>query len=255
MYEQGSYLQKRLGNPVIPLEPAKAGDKTSGKATLNGYKFSEANLLSEPALRRLDDIRCNMGLRLDGLFVADCDSREAADFVEQNFGPTEWIQETGGGGLHYVYETVEEMRNRTNYLRLKLDFKTGKRAYIVVADSISYTGKQYRWLSRGKMGVFDPACLPEEPKIEIPPRDESIDEFVAVIMTKAYINEIPGAVSGQGGHNATFRVACKIRDRLAGLLSPEECLPIMQEYNERCKPKWSTKELLHKLYSAWRAVL
>jgi len=75
--------------------------------------------------------------------------------------------------------------------------------------------------------------------------------YVAVTICQSYVDTIEGAVSGQGGHNKTFYVACKIRDRLKGLLSPEECLPIMQSYNERCEPKWSDAELLHKLRSAW----
>lgn len=73
-------------------------------------------------------------------------------------------------------------------------------------------------------------------------------------MTAAYVDKCDAAVSGQGGHNATFRVACKIRDRLSRLFGPDECLPLMLQYNRRCQPPWTEAELLHKLRSAWRAV-
>lgn len=92
--------------------------------------------------------------------------------------------------------------------------------------------------------IAKPECKPYE-------RDEN-NQYIAWVMTRAYISKIEGAVSGQAGHNKTFYVACKIRDRLAGIMPPEACLPIIQEYNERCDPPWSDEELLHKLKSAWR---
>lgn len=58
----------------------------------------------------------------------------------------------------------------------------------------------------------------------------------------------PGAVSGQGGHDVTFGVACALVWGFG--LSPEEAMPIMQQYNGRCSPPWSERELWHKLRSA-----
>jgi hypothetical protein len=59
---------------------------------------------------------------------------------------------------------------------------------------------------------------------------------------------MPPAVSGQGGHNATFRVACVL---VIGFgLSVSEALPILRDYNLGCRPPWSEAELLHKLQDA-----
>lgn len=58
----------------------------------------------------------------------------------------------------------------------------------------------------------------------------------------------PPAVSGQGGHSATFRVACALVWGFG--LSPEEAMPLMVEYNGSCAPPWSQGELWHKLRSA-----
>ncbi len=67
----------------------------------------------------------------------------------------------------------------------------------------------------------------------------------------AYLAKIPPAVSGESGHDTTFHAACVlVRDFD---LSIEDALPILAEWNERCVPPWSDRELLHKLQDADRA--
>jgi hypothetical protein len=56
------------------------------------------------------------------------------------------------------------------------------------------------------------------------------------------------AITGAGGHNTTFRVACTL---LHGFyLSPTEALRLLKIYNEKCQPPWSDAELRHKILSA-----
>jgi len=67
----------------------------------------------------------------------------------------------------------------------------------------------------------------------------------------AYLAKIPPAVSGESGHDTTFHAACVlVRDFD---LSIEDALPILAEWNERCVPPWSDRELLHKLQDADKA--
>jgi KaiC/GvpD/RAD55 family RecA-like ATPase len=65
---------------------------------------------------------------------------------------------------------------------------------------------------------------------------------------RRYVAKMPEAVSGSGGHNATFRVACVLC--LGFGLSPEHSMVILQEYNVRCVPPWSERELWHKVNDA-----
>jgi P4 family phage/plasmid primase-like protien len=65
-----------------------------------------------------------------------------------------------------------------------------------------------------------------------------------------YIAKIPGAISGQGGHDQTFHVACVLV--LGFALTPDQAYPLLVEYNEKCQPPWSDKELRHKLDDANR---
>ncbi len=64
---------------------------------------------------------------------------------------------------------------------------------------------------------------------------------------RLYVAQMPAAISGQSGHNATFAVACALVHGFA--LSESDALAILQEYNGRCSPAWSERELVHKIKS------
>lgn len=65
---------------------------------------------------------------------------------------------------------------------------------------------------------------------------------------RAYVAAMPEAISGSNGSGATLAVARKLAQDFQ--LSEDECWTILCEYNERCKPPWSEKELRHKLHDA-----
>jgi hypothetical protein len=65
----------------------------------------------------------------------------------------------------------------------------------------------------------------------------------------AYLDQLPPAISGSGGHNATFRAACEC---VRFGLTDAEALDALRRYNARCRPPWSERELQHKLDSARR---
>lgn len=65
----------------------------------------------------------------------------------------------------------------------------------------------------------------------------------------AYLDILPPAISGSGGHNATFRAACEC---VRFGLTDAEALAALRRYNARCSPPWSERELQHKLDSARR---
>lgn len=64
----------------------------------------------------------------------------------------------------------------------------------------------------------------------------------------SYVANMPSAVSGSHGHDATFAVALALVHGFA--LSRKQARPIIQEFNARCDPPWTEKELDHKLDSA-----
>lgn len=65
---------------------------------------------------------------------------------------------------------------------------------------------------------------------------------------RAYIAKLEPAVSGQHGHDTTFKAACAL---IWGFgLSPEQAWPCALEYNARCMPPWSEHDLRRKLLQA-----
>ena len=67
---------------------------------------------------------------------------------------------------------------------------------------------------------------------------------------RKYVDSCPAAMSGSGGHAATFRVACALVHGFA--LNEGDALSVMMDFNQRCAPKWSERELRYKLNSAGR---
>jgi len=64
-----------------------------------------------------------------------------------------------------------------------------------------------------------------------------------------YLAAMPAALAGSGGHTATFQAAVALVRGFA--LHPDDALHLLAaEYNPRCRPPWSIRELRHKVQSA-----
>jgi hypothetical protein len=66
---------------------------------------------------------------------------------------------------------------------------------------------------------------------------------------RAYLAAMPEAVSGSGGHTATWNAARKLAD--FGLSESEILSMLEHEFNPRCVPPWSRRELEHKASDAY----
>jgi hypothetical protein len=64
---------------------------------------------------------------------------------------------------------------------------------------------------------------------------------------RAYLAAMPAGVSGNGGHDATFKAAVALVHGFA--LEKSKAWPLLVEFNTRCDPPWSNQQLLHKLES------
>jgi hypothetical protein len=63
-----------------------------------------------------------------------------------------------------------------------------------------------------------------------------------------YLSKMPPAVSGEHGHDKTYRVACVLM--LGFALSVDEAWPVIAEWNQGCNPPWSDADLRRKLDQA-----
>jgi hypothetical protein len=91
-----------------------------------------------------------------------------------------------------------------------------------------------------------PAPPAPQPSTYTPP--SSSDTWNVVERARRYLTTIPGAVSGQGGHDATFHVACCLI--LGFALSADDAFRLLAEWNASCRPPWPERDLLHKLRDA-----
>jgi hypothetical protein len=88
---------------------------------------------------------------------------------------------------------------------------------------------------------------PAEPRREV----DFLSSTAAIERARAYMAKYPPAIAGQGGHNHTFRAACVLVKGFE--LSEAEAFSVLAEWNQVCQPKWSDKELSHKINGALKA--
>ena len=67
---------------------------------------------------------------------------------------------------------------------------------------------------------------------------------------RRYLAALPPAVSGQHGDVTTFRACCRLVRGF--LLSDNDALTVLREWNTRCAPPWTERELVDKIQRARR---
>jgi hypothetical protein len=65
---------------------------------------------------------------------------------------------------------------------------------------------------------------------------------------RRYLVTLPPAISGQRGHDTTFKAACRMVHGFA--LGEAEALGLLREWNQNCQPPWNEADLIHKVRSA-----
>lgn len=206
------------------------------------------------------DQRHNLGVvcGTSKICVIDIDPRNggmetfAALQAELGELPATVSADSGGGGKHYVFQRPDG--DLVSKLGAGVDLLHGSRQFLV-EPSIHQSGKMYRWQpSRGpdEIGV---ATLPEawvrKARRASPARFKTAPTLppdLKIERARRYIARIPGAISGAGGHTATFNAVAHV---MIGFdLDPDTTLSIVaSDFNPRCDPPWSERELLHKIRS------
>jgi hypothetical protein len=113
----------------------------------------------------------------------------------------------------------------------------------------------------GNLLVPDPWLAEPEPvdprtaKLAPMPRTRAPDQRDEMERTmrraSAYLAKMPHAISGAGGHAATWNAAIAVRG--FGLNESEIFTTLWNEFNPRCLPPWSERELHHKAANAANA--
>lgn len=249
------------GWPVFPLLPrAKIPD---GKLVPHGVHDASLELTQVDAWWEREP-SSNVALACGHAFiVVDVDPRNggketmrALVTAHQRF-PVTPVSYTGGGGWHALFATPLDASGEPIPLRSKIgegvDIK-GPGGYIVAPPSVHPSGALYEWAVNARPSRTSLAAMPAWllALARRPPEPVSAPAGPppqgAAARAQAYVDTMPAAVSGSGGHAATFAVARKLVQDFA--LSDDEAWGVLVGYNARCQPPWSERDLRHKLKSA-----
>lgn len=193
----------------------------------------------------------------EGRLALDIDPRNGGDrslvkLVTQFGGlPPTWEQETTGGGSHYWFSSID-FRPRGK-LAEGIEVVRGNRL-LTVSPSVR-NGRRYHWLqhplttplAEPPRWLVDAIREPEAPRVvctaEVS-RERRMDRAYR------YLERVEPAISGAGGHSRTFWV-CQLIVKGFGL-EPDDAFHVLSDWNARCDPPWSDRELKRKIREAAR---
>jgi hypothetical protein len=243
-----------IGWPVLPLEPR--GKNPLARLAPHGvaHATTDVDVLREWWGRSPN---ANIGLACRELLVVDVDPRNGGDAelerLERQHGalPMTPMARTGGCGLHFFFRRPAEPL--TAKLSRGVDLVFGPRRYVCAAPSVHASGNRYVWATPPSVALAEPpawlldmARRPVAPPPSTPalatPRDERLRR------ARAYARALDPAISGQHGHDTTFRVAVRVARGFA--LSEDEALAVLAEWNLTCQPPWSERDLRRKVRQA-----
>ena len=276
-----------LPQTVSPLEAAREYVRRGWRVVPIPYRCKRPVLkgweqlrLDEADLQRYFDQPANVGLILGepsgGLVDIDLDCVEARA-IASNYLPATPAK-TGRATApdsHWWYiaqdaKTVQHRDPVTKQMIVELRSTGGQ---TVVGPSLHPTGQRCAVLS-GEPAIVPAASLtacvaalakrvielrhgdlppvpdavpsPQPPVIDRQRTESSIDVERRAL---AYLDKLPSAISGSGGHAATYAAATVLVHGFE--IDPERAQDLLvQHFNPRCQPPWTEKELRHKVTSA-----
>ena len=168
---------------------------------------------------------------------------------------------TGSDGWHLYFDFPEgqEVTNSAGKLGPGLDVR-GVGGYVVAPPSLHPNGKRYAWHpgrapSDGVVPPPAPCWLlelvkPPPPRVVVPLGRTDVAEDTKLRRCLAYVSTMPPAISGSGGHDATFAVALQC---VGFDLDWDQGMEVLRGFNLGCVPPWSEVELAHKLKQAFES--
>lgn len=254
-----------LGYKVFPL---KTGLKRPNRTlTPHGVKDATDDLSLIERWFNFDP-EANLGLACNDLIVIDCDpGNNWPGYTRLDQEADCPVQTTPRGGWHFVFRRPEghDWRNTSSVVAHKIDTRTDG-GYIAVDPTHTIDCPEEKTVEGDYAFAapimpfeelsFAPNWLVEEldtafaPKVA-PTCSVPIDSGSSDVVRRAvaYLAECPPAISGSKGHDQTFAVAQALVNGFC--LDTDTALQLLRdEYNPRCEPPWSEKELRHKVDSA-----
>ena len=251
-YERALDLAKKGYIPVAMLPGTKV------PAERGWQEWPGRPLTEESIARRWKGTRNGIALLCHGLVVLDIDDASKLGIVLEKCGLTRApICRTPRGGYHVHARARKgmELRRAIKLHGQNIDLLTGP-SLSILPPHTNEQGVPYEWLTEGALPAASELPLArlawtrERTRRRVARGIEVAgDADVVVRRARAYLATIEGAVSGQRGHDRTFRVACVLTHKFG--LTFEQAWPLFKEWSDiQCEPPWSDRELEHKLADA-----
>lgn len=172
--------------------------------------------------------------------------------AEHGPAPRSCMVKTGSGWHVYYRPPSTATYNAVGFLP-GLDVRTD-RGYVIAPPSMHPNGSRYTWINEAEPdacpGWLARLVLPREtPALDampVPTRRSAPD---VIERARKWLSRVEPAISGSGGSRVTMHAA---RGLVVGFdLDPAVAFDLLlHDYNPRCQPPWSGRELLHKVASA-----
>lgn len=109
------------------------------------------------------------------------------------------------------------------------------------------------WSQRLSGEAIDPAPIlaapaPSKPVLRVVPQASSLTTDARIERARKYLAKIPAAVAGAHGHTQTFNAVAHVMIGF-DLSQSDAMYVIAADYNPRCDPPWSARDLEHKIDS------
>lgn len=227
---------------VFPVEPARLGDKSSGKRPLtsNGKDDATLDAAQIDAWWALwPDASVGIACQPSKLIVLDVDmgegkrGKESLAEIDSELTDTR-IAWTGGGGMHAYYQADDGPPIQRIGVRPGIDL-IGK-GYVVAAPSSHWTGKIYEWKNQ-----IDPVPLPS-----------FLRKLAGERVQKEKKAEDRAPIEYGNRNNSLFKLGCALRDTGIGIEALGNAL--YQENKARFTPPLPEEELRRIVDSVMRQV-
>ena len=261
-------LYLRRGWSVLPVPLGEKKPKLPGWTGLR---------LTEDVLHQHFNGSSNIGLLLGepsgGLTDVDLDCPEARELADQFLPPTPSVtgrQSAPRSHRWYIsgVPATKQFRDpKTKEMIVELRSTGGQ---TLVGPSIHECGEVYDPLEGEPAHVPGPmleACVKalheavvrkrygetpnnnHAPTAQAPSSSVPVSGDLVERRAPAYLRSMPPAISGNGGHAATYAAATAMVHGFG--LNPDLALDLLlTHYNPRCQPPWTEKELRHKVQDA-----
>lgn len=244
-------------NPSREANPPYCGSPGKHPATANGLIDASTNpeIIKSWWYKRAG---ANIGIATgfgSGIVVLDVDLGKdgpaSLKALEAKHGdlPATLQATTGSGGKHYFFKHPgKQIKNSQSKLGKGLDIR-GDGGYVVGAPSNHVTGGFYSWDGDITPDQYTPAEMPKWmiEALYVKPEGPAgqIGTGEAASRCKKYLEKCQDAVSGQDGHGRTLVAACEC---FRFGLTESEAWGLLCWFNDlKCQPKWSERELRHKM--------